>query len=68
MASSKIQKEVRGANGGAKVRYVCAAWIVESVKAGRRLPEARFEGLRMAPMGVGRIEGLFGRGKGVVKS
>jgi hypothetical protein len=68
VASSKIQKEVGGTNRGAKVRYVGAAWIVESVKAGRRLPEARFEGSRMAPKGVGRIEGLFGVGKGVVKS
>jgi hypothetical protein len=61
LAASKIQKEV---GGGRKVRYVAADWVVESVGAGRRLPEARFEAVRLAPKGVGGIAGMFAAATG----
>jgi hypothetical protein len=63
LSSSKIQKEVLGKTSSAagKIRYVGAAWIVESCSAGKRLPEGKFEALRLAPKGVGRIEGMFAR-------
>jgi hypothetical protein len=57
-----LQKEILGKTSSAagKIRHVSAAWVVESISAGRRLPESRFEGVRVAPRGVRRIEGMFG--------
>jgi hypothetical protein len=60
LAGSKIQKEVTRM-GGRSVKFVTAEWVVESVKAGKSLPESRFEGLRLAPKGVGSVASMFGR-------
>ncbi|KAK5724243.1 hypothetical protein LTR17_013529 [Elasticomyces elasticus] len=56
LAGSKIHKEVTKKLGrGESVKYVNVDWIVESVKAGKRLPESKFEGVRTAPKGVGNV-------------
>ncbi|TKA27013.1 hypothetical protein B0A50_05204 [Salinomyces thailandicus] len=60
LASSKIQKEVTR-RGGNAVNYVTADWVMESIKAGKRLPESRFEGLNLAPKGVNSIASMFGK-------
>ncbi len=62
LSGSKFHKEIT-AKGGEKVQYVTVDWVLESVKAGKRLPESRFEALRLAPRGVGRIDGMFGKSK-----
>ncbi|KAH9822040.1 BRCT domain, a BRCA1 C-terminus domain [Teratosphaeria destructans] len=59
LAGSKIQKEV-ARKGGCAVKFVTVEWVVESVKAGKRLSEARFEGVSIAPRGVRSLVGLFG--------
>lgn len=61
LAGSKIQKEISRV-GGKGVKYVGVEWVIESVKAGRRLGEARFETLSMAPRGVRSVYGIFGKG------
>lgn len=63
LAGSKIQKEIARV-GGKGVKFVSAEWIVESVRAGKRLPESRFEALKLAPRGVKSVAGMFGQGKG----
>lgn len=60
LAASKIQKEI-ASKKGAKVRFVTVEWVVESVKAGKRLSEGRFEAVGTRPGGVGGIEGMFGK-------
>ncbi|KAF2772472.1 hypothetical protein EJ03DRAFT_266598 [Teratosphaeria nubilosa] len=59
LAGSKIQKEV-ARRGGCAVKFVTVEWVVESVKAGKRLSEARFEGVRIAPRGVRSLLEVFG--------
>jgi hypothetical protein len=65
LASSKIQKEISRV-GGKGVKYVGVEWVIESVKAGRRLGEARFETLSTAPRGVRSVYGIFKGGAGSV--
>jgi len=50
LASSKIQKEIANVRGKG-VKFVSVEWILESVRAGKRLPEARFANLKLAPKG-----------------
>lgn len=58
LAASKIEKEVARI-GGKNIRFVTAEWVLESVKAGRRVPEGRYEALRMAPKGTANLMGMF---------
>ncbi|KAK0315566.1 hypothetical protein LTR01_000866 [Friedmanniomyces endolithicus] len=61
LAGSKIHKEVtRKLSRGDSVKYVSVDWVVESVKALKRLPESSFEGVRVAPMGVGNVATMLG--------
>ncbi|KAH7091077.1 hypothetical protein FB567DRAFT_545847 [Paraphoma chrysanthemicola] len=64
LAASKIQKEI-ARTGGKSVKFITAEWILESVKADRRLPESRFSPLKFAPKGQNSVFGPFcpsGRG------
>ena len=61
LSGSKIQKEIAGRSTRG-IKFVTADWVLESVKAGRRLPEARFQALSLAPKGVGSIMNVFGAG------
>jgi hypothetical protein len=47
LAAGKVQREI-ARRRGAGVKYVTAAWVLESVRAGRRLPEWRFSDWSMA--------------------
>lgn len=62
LSGSKTHKEVTRM-GGVAVKYVTAEWVLESIKAGKRLPESRFEAMRLAPKGVNSIAGMFGGGR-----
>ena len=45
LAATKLQREARragGGSGGGAVKFVGVEWVLESVKAGRRLAETRF--------------------------
>ena len=62
LAGGKLQKEISRV-GGKGVKFVGVEWVLESVKAGRRLPEASF-GMGVArPAGVGSVHEMFGKGK-----
>lgn len=60
LAGSKIQKEITRVGGNA-VKFVTAEWVLESVKAGKRLPESQFAALKLAPNGVASVSDMFGQ-------
>ncbi|KAK8206667.1 hypothetical protein M8818_004501 [Zalaria obscura] len=62
LSGSKIQKEIANVRGKG-VKFVSAEWVIESVKAGKRVGEARFEALRLAPKGVASVASMFGAAK-----
>ncbi|ETS81299.1 hypothetical protein PFICI_06301 [Pestalotiopsis fici W106-1] len=57
LAGGKLQKEIQKV-GGAAVKFVGVEWIMESIKAGKRLPEARFSNLKMAAKGQQSVFGM----------
>lgn len=61
LAAGKIQKEI-GLTRGRGIRFVSAAWVVESVRAGRRVPEGGFARLKMRPGGQRGVDGMIGGG------
>ncbi|ORY13281.1 hypothetical protein BCR34DRAFT_481349 [Clohesyomyces aquaticus] len=48
LAASKIQKEISRV-GGKGVKFVGVEWVLECIKADRRLPESRYSTLKLAP-------------------
>jgi hypothetical protein len=60
LAGTKIQKEIARQRGKA-LHFVTAEWVVQSAKVGKRLAESRFEGMKLAPKGVGGIAGMFAK-------
>lgn len=62
LAAGKIQKEILRVRGKG-VKFVGVEWAVESVRAGKRLCEAGFRGVGVAPGGVASVYGLFRKGK-----
>ncbi|KAH7060434.1 hypothetical protein B0J12DRAFT_648830 [Macrophomina phaseolina] len=58
LAGGKLQKEITRI-GGKGIKYVGVEWVVESVRAGKRLPEAGFSNLRIAPAGQKSVYGMF---------
>ncbi|KAI0095478.1 hypothetical protein F4814DRAFT_183779 [Daldinia grandis] len=58
LAGGKLQKEIQKV-GGCGMKFVGAEWVLESVKAGKRLPEARFSNLKMASKGQQSVYGLY---------
>jgi hypothetical protein len=63
LAGTKIQKEIARQRGKA-LHFVTAEWVVQSAKAGKRLAESRFEGMKLAPKSVGGIAGMFAKQAG----
>ncbi|EQB46133.1 BRCA1 C Terminus domain-containing protein [Colletotrichum gloeosporioides Cg-14] len=60
LASGKLEKEIRKV-GGCGVKYVGVDWVLESLKAGTRLSEARFAPLKVAREGQKSVYGMFGK-------
>jgi len=58
LAGSKIQKEIQRV-GGKGVKFVGVEWVLESIEAGKRLPEARFAVGEIKPKGVKSVYGMF---------
>lgn len=62
LSGSKIQKEISRIGGNA-LHFITAEWVTDSVKAGKRLPESRFEAMKLAPKGVNSVASMFGASK-----
>ncbi|EGS18542.1 uncharacterized protein CTHT_0051460 [Thermochaetoides thermophila DSM 1495] len=60
LAAGKLEKETRRV-GGSGVKYVGVEWVLESIKAGKRLPESRFAILKIAPRRQQSILGAFSK-------
>ncbi|KAK1982412.1 hypothetical protein LZ30DRAFT_549881, partial [Colletotrichum cereale] len=60
LAGGKLDKEIRKVSGCA-VKYVSVEWVMESLKAGSRLPEARFAPLKVAREGQRSVYGMYGK-------
>ncbi|KAK1775280.1 hypothetical protein QBC45DRAFT_396299 [Copromyces sp. CBS 386.78] len=62
LAGGKLEKEIRRV-GGCGVKYVGVEWVLESIKAGKRLPEARFANLKIAAKGQQSVLSAFSKDK-----
>ncbi|KAJ4380943.1 hypothetical protein N0V85_008695 [Neurospora sp. IMI 360204] len=62
LAGGKLEKEIRRV-GGCGVKYVGVEWVLESIKAGKRLPEARFANLKIAAKGQQSVLSAFSKNK-----
>ncbi|KAI4726256.1 hypothetical protein E4T49_05991 [Aureobasidium sp. EXF-10728] len=60
LSASKMQKEIAKI-GGKNVKFVTAEWAMDSVANGKRAPEQRFEAVRLALKGTGRVEKMFAK-------
>ncbi|KAM7190704.1 hypothetical protein V8F20_009609 [Naviculisporaceae sp. PSN 640] len=60
LAGGKLEKEIRRI-GGCGIKYVSVEWVLESLKAGKRLPEARFANLKVAARGQQSVLGAFSK-------
>ncbi|KAI2473275.1 hypothetical protein F4781DRAFT_381229 [Annulohypoxylon bovei var. microspora] len=62
LAGGKLQKEIQKV-GGCGVKFVGPEWVIESIKAGKRLPEAKFGTLKIASKGQQSVYGLYSEPK-----
>ncbi|KAA8626684.1 hypothetical protein A1F94_001764 [Pyrenophora tritici-repentis] len=46
-------------SGGKAVKFINAEWVLDSIKAGRRLTESRYSPLRLTPKGQNSIAGMM---------
>ncbi|KUJ11925.1 uncharacterized protein LY89DRAFT_673732 [Mollisia scopiformis] len=67
LAGGKLEKEIRRV-GGCGVRYVGAEWVLESIKAGKRLPETQFSNLKVAAKGQQSVYGMFKKSNSTASS
>ena len=63
LSGSKLQKEIARTHGKG-LKFVTAEWAVDSVKAGTRLPESRYQAMKLGGKGVSSVASLFDRQKG----
>ncbi|KAI1208680.1 uncharacterized protein F4807DRAFT_430681 [Annulohypoxylon truncatum] len=67
LAGGKLQKEIQKV-GGRGVKFVGAEWVIESIKAGKRLPEAKFSNLKIASKGQQSVYGLYSKPNATAES
>ncbi|PNH38791.1 hypothetical protein VD0004_g8054 [Verticillium dahliae] len=60
-AGMKLEREIKK-TAGCAVKYVTAEWALESLKAGKRLSEARFAALKVAREGQRSVLGTYTTG------
>ncbi|PKS07616.1 hypothetical protein jhhlp_006222 [Lomentospora prolificans] len=58
LAGAKMEKEIKKV-GGCGIKYVDVQWVLESLKAGKRLQEARFSNLKIAHSRQQSVFGLY---------
>lgn len=58
LAATKIHKEI-ARTGGKTVKFVTAEWVLESIKAGRRLSESCFLPLKLASKSQNSVLGML---------
>ncbi|KAH6845011.1 hypothetical protein B0I37DRAFT_173612 [Chaetomium sp. MPI-CAGE-AT-0009] len=63
LAGGKLEKEIRRV-GGCGIKFVGVEWVLESIKAGKRLPETRFANLKIAARRQHSVLGAFSKADG----
>ncbi|KAH6649771.1 hypothetical protein F5144DRAFT_21640 [Chaetomium tenue] len=63
LAGGKLEREIRRV-GGCGIKFVGVEWVLESIKAGKRLPEARFANLKIAARRQQSVLGAFSKADG----
>ncbi|KAK7427837.1 hypothetical protein QQZ08_005609 [Neonectria magnoliae] len=58
LAGGKLDKEIKKIRG-AGVKFVGVEWVLESLKAGKRLPEAGFSNMKIAPKAQASVYGVY---------
>ncbi|RYP02936.1 hypothetical protein DL764_005513 [Monosporascus ibericus] len=58
LASGKLQREIQKV-GGCGVKFVDVEWVLESIRAGKRLVEAKFSNLKIASRGQPSVYGMY---------
>lgn len=58
LSGSKIEKEIQRVRG-CGVKFVNVEWVLDSLGAGKKLPEHKYEGVKTAPRGVSSVVGMF---------
>lgn len=59
LASTKLQKEI-ARTGGKAVKFITAEWVLQSIKAGQRLPESRFAPIKLSAKSQSSVLGMLG--------
>jgi len=67
LAATKIQKEITRV-WGRGIKYVGVEWVLESMKAGRRLPETQFSSLKVASKGQQSVYGMYKKHRETVQA
>jgi hypothetical protein len=58
LSGTKIQKEIARTRGKS-VKFVSAGWVMDSVKAGKRVSEAKYENVKVGGAGQGSVFDKF---------
>ncbi|KAF2862229.1 hypothetical protein K470DRAFT_17634 [Piedraia hortae CBS 480.64] len=58
LSGRKVQMEI-DKRRGKQVHFVTAEWVMDSAKAGKRLPESRYQAVRLASCRTNRISDAF---------
>ncbi|RYP55361.1 hypothetical protein DL768_000116 [Monosporascus sp. mg162] len=58
LAGGKLQREIQKV-GGCGVKFVGVEWVLESIRAGKRLVEAKFSNLKIASRGQHSVYGMY---------
>ncbi|KAL7936582.1 hypothetical protein V8C35DRAFT_236785 [Trichoderma chlorosporum] len=60
LSASKLEKEIQKIRG-CGVKFVSVEWVLQSLREGKRLPEARFSSLKMAAKAQNSVYGLYSK-------
>ncbi|XXH03531.1 hypothetical protein Hte_009936 [Hypoxylon texense] len=60
LAGGKLQREIQRV-GGRGVKFIGVEWVLESIKAGKRLPETQFSNLKVATKAQQSVFGLYSK-------
>ena len=58
LSGTKIEKEIQRLRG-CGIKFVNVEWVLESLKAGKKLPERQYTGVNTAPHGVKSVASIF---------
>ncbi|CAG8957448.1 hypothetical protein HYFRA_00011429 [Hymenoscyphus fraxineus] len=67
LSGSKLEKEIKRV-GGCGIKFVGVEWVLDSLKAGKRLPESQYSNLKVAAKSQQSVYGFFQKNAGPAPS